>query len=85
MATIEVFSGPGCGYCEAAKTLLDGRGLAYVDNNISDEAHKTELLRRLSRVRTIPQIFIDGERIGGFEDLEILNGDGRLDRLTGVA
>ena len=83
MATIEIFSGPGCGYCEAAKKLLDGKGLAYEDRDISGDEHRDELLRRLPRSRAIPQIFIGGEHIGGYEDLHLLDASGRLDELTG--
>ena len=81
MHTIEVFSGPNCGYCARAKTLLSLRQLTYSDFDISIEEHRLELLRRLPRSKTIPQIFIDGEHIGGCEDLEILDQKGELKRL----
>ncbi len=81
MAKIEIFSGPDCGYCERAKALLNERGLDYVDYDISNEAHRAEFARRLPRARTIPQIFIGGEHIGGEQDLAIIDGDGRLDKM----
>lgn len=81
MSRIEVFSGPNCGYCARAKSLLGARGLVYTDLDISLEANRSELLRRLPRSKTIPQIFIDGEHIGGCEDLEILDHRGDLARL----
>lgn len=83
MPTIEVFSGPNCGYCARAKALLTARQLAYSDLDISHEENRLELLRRLPRSKTIPQIFIDGEHIGGCEDLEILDQRGELKRLSG--
>jgi len=86
MAKIEVFSGPSCGYCANAKALLEGKGLAYLDRDISlHPKHRVELLRRLPRARTIPQIFIAGEHIGGSEDLRLLDESGKLDKLVSGA
>lgn len=68
---IEIFTGPGCGYCAAAKRLLADRGLAYRERDIADAAVRAEMKDRLPREKTIPQIFIDGDHIGGFEDLEL--------------
>jgi glutaredoxin 3 len=83
MADIEIFSGQNCGYCVAAKKLLEIKGLAYTDYDISvDQKHRQEYTRRLPRARAIPQIFIDGDHIGGYEDLVLLNTSGRLAKLT---
>ncbi len=81
MAKIEVFSGPHCGYCERAKHLLSTKGAAFEEFDVSSDEHRDEFIRRLPRARSVPQIFIDGEHIGGCEDLEILEKDGRLDEL----
>lgn len=82
MAKIEIFSGPQCGYCESAKALLRTKGLEFEDMSIEDEANRTAFAQRLPRARSIPHIFIDGEHIGGYEDLCILDEKGRLDTLT---
>lgn len=79
--SVEVFSGPNCSYCQRAKEFLERKGVAYTDYDISQPEHRDELARRVPRARAIPQIFISGEHIGGSEDLELLDGDGRLDRL----
>ncbi len=82
MAKIEIFSSPNCGYCERAKTLLDDKGWAYVDLDIAGEAgHREELLRRLPRARSLPQIFIAGRHVGGYEDLQLLEDSGKLEDL----
>ncbi len=81
--TVEVFSGPNCNYCKRAKELLDQKGVAFTDLDISAPEHRDEFVRRLPRARAIPQIFIDGEHIGGCEDLELLDQDGRLDAMVG--
>ena len=83
MARIEIFSAPHCGYCQRAKELLDGKGLAYQEFDIAaDPAQLEELLRRLPRSTAIPQIFIDGEHIGGYEDLCLLDERGKLNALS---
>ncbi len=71
MKQIEIFTGPECGYCEAAKALLKRRQLAFTERDVSQPDVLAEFQQRLPRVRSIPQIFIDGEHIGGLEDLEL--------------
>ena len=75
---IEIFTGPGCGYCQAAKQLLAEKGLAFVEHDVSDPAALQAFRERLPRVKSIPQIFIDGEHIGGYEDLKFLADAARL-------
>lgn len=71
MPRIEVFSGPNCGYCVAAKKLLAERGLAFDEFDVAeDPANLDELRRRLPRAKAIPQIFVDNEYIGGLDDLQ---------------
>ena len=80
---VEVFSGPNCGYCDRAKALLDRKGVAFTDLDISQPENREAFMRRLPRSKAVPQIFIGGEHVGGCEDLEILNDDGTLDKLLG--
>ncbi len=80
---IEIFSTPQCGYCDAAKQLLDAKGLTYDNLDVvTTPENLAEFKKRLPRVKAVPQIFINGEHIGGFEDLRLLNEDGRLDGLV---
>ncbi len=83
MAKIEIFSGPQCSYCSQAKKLLSAKGLAYTDFDVSEDAGRSEFARRLPRARSIPQIFIDGEHVGGYDDLCLWDQRGRLDALQG--
>ena len=85
VAKIEIFSGPNCGFCASAKRLLDQKGMIYIDFDIvADDANREELLRRLPRSRSIPQIFINGEHIGGYDDLCLIDASGRLRDMTGI-
>ena len=78
---VEVFSGPDCNYCRQAKALLDELNINYMELDISNEQHRNEFVRRLPRTRSIPQVFVDDQHIGGFEDLQILSGKGQLEKL----
>lgn len=78
MTDIEIFTGPSCGYCTRAKALLATRGLPFRERDISIETERAELVKRLPRARSIPQIFFDGSHIGGCEDLELLDRRGEL-------
>lgn len=83
MARVEVYTTPSCPFCVRTKRLLAARGIAYVEIDVSvDEVLRDDLVRRTRR-RTVPQIFIDGRSIGGFEELAALDAGGGLDALVG--
>jgi glutaredoxin 3 len=79
---IIVYSSPFCGYCSAAKRLLTSKGAEFTDIDVMfDAARKQEMIARSGGRRTVPQIFIDGRHIGGFDDLSALDTAGQLDGL----
>ncbi|MBZ0262525.1 MAG: glutaredoxin [Hyphomicrobiales bacterium] len=69
MTKIEIFTRPGCGYCLAAKQLLVGRKLSYTEFDLSVPEHQEELSKRHPQAKTVPQIFVGKQLIGGFDDL----------------
>lgn len=75
----EIYTGPRCAYCVRTKTLLNIKGIAYVEKDISVAENKIEMMRRLPQARSIPQIFLLGEHVGGCDDLEQMAQDGSLD------
>lgn len=82
MADIIIYTKPGCGYCHAAKALLDGKGADYIEIVASsDPAKKQEMIQRSGGRMTFPQIFIDGKHVGGSDDLHALDRRGELDPL----
>ena len=82
MADIVLYTKPGCGYCHAARDLLDRKGAAYEDIVAShDPAKKHEMIQRSGGRMTFPQIFIDGKHVGGSDDLHALDRKGELDAL----
>jgi glutaredoxin 3 len=76
-----VYSQPFCGYCSAAKRLLKEKGAEFSEVDVMVEAgRRDEMIERSGR-RTVPQIFIDGRHVGGYDDLSALDRSGELDRL----
>jgi glutaredoxin 3 len=81
-ARIVVYSSPFCGYCAAAKRLLQSKGAEFTEIDVMfDPEKKREMIERANGRRTVPQIFIDGKHIGGFDDLSALEQRGELDGL----
>jgi glutaredoxin 3 len=81
MPHIEIYSTAMCPYCVRAKMLLQSKGMKWKEIRIDkDRNHMMEMMQRSQR-RTVPQIFIDGTHIGGFDDLAALEGRGKLDPL----
>ena len=85
MATkVEIFTGANCAYCVAAKNLLKSKGLDYEEFRIDqDPARFQEMLARSSSRRTVPQVFINGVHVGGFDDLAAAERSGKLAQLIG--
>lgn len=65
----EVFTKPGCPYCVAAKQLLVQKNIPFEERDITRPDHWDEIRRRVPAFRTVPQVFLDGRHIGGFDDL----------------
>lgn len=75
----------GCGYCVRAKHLLDSKGIGYEEYDITmGGPKKAELRERAPLASTVPQIFIDGEGIGGCDELHALDRAGKLDPMLGL-
>jgi glutaredoxin 3 len=86
MARIEMYTTPSCPFCVRAKRLLDERELAYEEIDVSGDATlRAQVMERSGGRRTVPQIFIDGRSIGGYEELADLDASGELATLTRVA
>jgi glutaredoxin 3 len=83
MAKVVIYVTAYCPYCTAAKALLRAKAVAFEEIDVTrDPVRRTEM-ERLSRRRTVPQIFIDGRSIGGYDDARRLDATGELDRLLG--
>ncbi|MEY8803198.1 glutaredoxin 3 [Leisingera sp. XS_AS12] len=82
MKPVEIYTSPLCGYCHAAKRLLDQKGVTYSEVNVLEEPErKAEMIQRANGGRTVPQIFIGDTHVGGCDDLCALEEAGKLDPL----
>jgi glutaredoxin 3 len=82
MADVTIYTRMMCGYCAAAKRLLDRKGIAYTEHDASfDPKLRQEMISRANGRSTFPQIFIDELHVGGSDDLHALEAQGRLDAL----
>jgi glutaredoxin 3 len=81
MARIEIYTTPWCGYCARAKSLLEKKGAAFEETDVMEDSVKRAEMRERSRRTTVPQIFINGQHIGGSDELAALEQAGKLDAL----
>ena len=86
MALVELYTTKWCPYCTRARELLRRKGVVFADIDIGEEpSRRTEMIRRARGRTSVPQIFIDGEHIGGSDELLALDRSGRLDTKIGAA
>jgi glutaredoxin 3 len=85
MAKIEIYSTMFCPYCARAKGLLAAKKVAFDEIDLLEQpARRAEMLERSGGSQTVPQIFIDGEHIGGCDELLALERAGKLDPKLGI-
>ncbi|HXO91914.1 MAG TPA: glutaredoxin 3 [Stellaceae bacterium] len=86
MAEVELYTTMFCPYCVRARALLERKGVAFTEIDIIEEpARRAEMIRRADGRTSVPQIFINGEHIGGSDELAALDRAGALDAKLGTA
>ena len=80
MSDVQVYTTNSCAYCVRAKALLKKRGIAFEEVDVTDDPDKRDWLVKATGRRTVPQIFIKGEAIGGSDELHALDSSGELAR-----
>lgn len=82
---IEIYTKWGCPYCVAAKSLLDQKGIAYEEYDITMGGPKqAEMQERVPGAWTVPQVLINDKPYGGYDDISALDRQGKLDPLLGL-
>ncbi len=82
MANVEIYTTKVCPYCVRAKNLLNAKDADFVEHDLTgDDEGREALLKRSGGMRTVPQIFINGQHIGGCDNLYELEEKGELDKL----
>jgi glutaredoxin 3 len=86
MTKIVLYTTPYCGYCRAAKHLLNKKDVAFTDIDVSGDMElRQEMISRAFGRRTVPQIFINGTHVGGYDELADLERGAKLDALLAEA
>lgn len=80
MKPVRVYTTRICGYCGAAKRLLQRKGVPFEEIDVSRDHDKRMWLMQATGQRTVPQIFIGDESIGGYSELSALDRAGELDQ-----
>lgn len=82
MAKVEVYTTNYCPYCVRAKQLLDIKDVAYSEIDVTgDDAARMALVQKSGGRKTVPQIFINDVAVGGYDDLRLLEEQGKLDTM----
>ena len=85
MAQVEMYTTGWCPYCAMAKALLARKGVEFAEISLDEEpGRRAEMIERAHGGRTVPQIFIDGEHIGGCDEMVALDREGKLDPKLGI-
>ena len=86
MPPVTIYTKTWCPYCMAAKDLLDQKGIAFTEIEISGKPDlRDEMLAKSNGRSTVPQIFIGSRHVGGCDDLYALDRKGELDKLLAAA
>ncbi|MGC9417374.1 MAG: glutaredoxin 3 [Rhodovulum sp.] len=82
MRPVEIYTSPYCGYCHAAKRLLDQKGVSYSEIDVGAQPKvRQQMMARAHGRHTVPQIFIGETHVGGCDELYALERSGKLDPL----
>ncbi|WP_144186991.1 glutaredoxin 3 [Elioraea rosea] len=85
MAEIEIYTTFWCPYCAAAKSLLSKKGVAFREIDAPNGSPaRQEAIDRSGGRTTVPQVFVDGTALGGYDDIAALDRSGKLDPLLGI-
>jgi glutaredoxin 3 len=84
MAKVEMYTTAWCPYCARARALLEQKGVDYTNIDIDEAPRRRGAMIRRAPRPAVPQIFIDGEHVGGSDELAALDRAGRLDPKLGI-
>lgn len=85
-AKVEIYYWTTCPYCQRALALLDSKGVEYTGYNITgDESARAKMVQRTGGPKSVPQIFINDQHVGGCDDIHALDARGELNSLLGTA
>lgn len=85
MKNVEIYTGPLCVFCDRAKALLNKKGVSFKEIDLASDVSKMEeMIKKTNGMKSVPQIFIGGQHIGGNDKLQVLENEGKLNSLLGI-
>jgi glutaredoxin 3 len=84
MVRVVIYTTSYCPFCFRAKSLLRSKNVTFEEIDVTDDPERRAEMEKLSARHTVPQIFIDGKPIGGFDDAQRLDRSGKLDEMLGL-
>jgi glutaredoxin 3 len=84
-ARVLIYTTAYCGYCKMAKELLTRKKVDFTEVRVENRTDLRSFLVSASGQRTVPQVFINGQSVGGFSDITALDRRGELDRLLALS
>jgi len=85
MPEVLMYTKTVCPYCDRAKSLLKSKGVVWKEINLERQPEQIAgMIQRAEGRRTVPQIFVDGLGLGGFDDIAALDRQGKLDPILGI-
>ena len=85
MAKVIVYTKKYCPYCEGAKRLLETKGVSFEEIDVTGDEKKLQQLIKQTGHQTVPQVFINGQFVGGFDELEELDNLGELNKMLHIS
>ena len=85
MADVKMYTTRLCPYCMRARMLLESKGVAFTDIAVDADPELRREMMQLSGRHTVPQIWIGDQHVGGFDDMAVLDRQGKLDELLNQA
>jgi glutaredoxin 3 len=85
MSRVTIYTTEPCGFCRVAKALLQKRNVPYAEHNLAKDPDGRAELVRITGMMTFPQVVIDGQPVGGYQELVQLDRAGRLEELAEAA
>lgn len=82
MAHVKIYVTNTCPFCRQAEALLKRKGIAFEATDVTEDSKTREWLVKTTGYKTVPQIFIDGNPIGGYDTLAQLDKEGKLEHLS---
>lgn len=85
MTKVEIYTSALCGYCTRAKSLLEKKGVKFIEYDVTYDSKKRQEMTTRTGKTAVPQVFVNNNPVGGYSDLVELDVDDELDNMLGFS